>query len=388
MSTDLYVATRLKPSEQQLRDLWTRQTGVVIEGTFAGGGTLVIEEVGGGPLCVIDAPTRVNAEEIDALPAGIRPRPRWLLFLSVPAAGEERGVTLTYRVALALAGICDGVVYDPRTDEVVQSNGQREAVKQPDKTRISTVSVSWFLPISHFTPETGETFLAVADRIMPQVTPRRRADFLSWLAIEHESIRDAFFWWKGRKPCFNGYAYVETRPTARSRAVPAWKIELDLHEEPIRTNPRVRETLIHLFTSVGTEVGAFYGAAYVEREVVLTGRSIGYDFGSFRAQSVVIPTWGGLPRFAMWLSWYGPPYRDLVAPALGDRAIEVDGGLLLRLAELPADPMELAGQSPSLPEELTQNSRREVRTHTYPNGMYGTQTEAVHERADHIPPLD
>jgi len=53
-----------------------------------------------------------------------------------------------------------------------------------------------------------------------------------------------------------------------------------------------------------------------------------------------------------WLSWYGKPYSDLVAPALGAAGIARGDGLRVRLGPAPMDSDEVRGVGPSLPRDL------------------------------------
>lgn len=101
--------------------------------------------------------------------------------------------------------------------------------------------------------------------------------------------------------------------------------------------------------------GAFYGAGYITRGVLAGARGAqwyGRDTENFARDWIVGPWWSGLPAKATWLSWYGAPYREAVASALGARAIHRGPGLLVRLGPQPLDSDEASSQALDLPPDV------------------------------------
>jgi hypothetical protein len=236
------------------------------------------------------------------------------------------------------------------------------------------------------TTGTARRFLEVAGGIMPQVTPRNRGRFEAWAGGDWQKRDEHRLDWPGRKPCYDGSAFAQTHPEWPSPpGVAAWTISVSLDEETVRASARMREQVVELFTSVAAEVGAFYGACYVEREWILEGRSLWADSLTNERSQVYIPTWKGLPRRPMWLSWFGVPYRDLVQDAVGSLGAQLDHGLFLRLGELPSESDEVATAFPHLPEHLTQDSRpvAEIK-----GGGTSRSFHTVHDRAAYIPDLE
>src|SRR5664280_1988690 len=97
---------------------------------------------------------------------------------------------------------------------------------------------------------------------------------------------------------------------------------------------------------------AFYGAGCVTRDANLSSRGLSYGSESETVPPDWGPWWVGLPEMRSWLSWYGKPYSDLVAPALGAAGIARGDGLRVRLGPAPMDSDEVRGVGPSLPRDL------------------------------------
>jgi hypothetical protein len=94
--------------------------------------------------------------------------------------------------------------------------------------------------------------------------------------------------------------------------------------------------------------------------------------------------WQGLSPVPMWLSWFGGPYRDLVAPHLEGEGGRRDAGVLLRLGTEPRP----AGELPAwpLPQQLTYRYRP-----SHGEGEDGTiksDHAKPEDQAPTIPPLD
>ena len=181
--------------------------------------------------------------------------------------------------------------------------------------------------------------------------------------------------WKSRWPCFGGSWFYEPR-----FGLGRLGLSFDLRRFDV-------ERGVELFAEAAQELGAFFAAAQVdtayqifEDEPVLTGQTIGTET---LVNSVM--GWRGLPPVPMWLSWFGEPYRELVAEHLlgGGAAREVEGGIFVRMTDEPLPPSEL-GDWP-LPPELTYRHRPPY-TRTPDGGIRSNPPEHGDE-AERIPSL-
>lgn len=297
---------------------------------------------------VIDPPERVSSDDDEPVRL-LRPRPQWTLFISVPIVGGERGIMLAFELCLRISELNDGATYDPQSEEFVWPDGRREAVEQPEERAVAVLSLQWGLPLSRLSANAANRFLGIADGIMPQVTPRQRNQLLEWArAGLHAS--HASFSWPGRKPCFEGSA-VARRATIRAPGVESWTLELEFDADAVMTSVKQRRAIEALFLAVAQEVGAFYAAAALDLRYIMVGRSLGFVAGD-QPQSYVLTPWNGLPRQGAWLTWFGPPYGDLVAGALGDHGVRMGRGLYLRIGNEPVSADHLSDRYPRLPERL------------------------------------
>jgi hypothetical protein len=113
-----------------------------------------------------------------------------------------------------------------------------------------------------------------------------------------------------------------------------------------------REAVVMLFSKVAAQLGAFYGAGYVERNVVVSRRRLWYS-GDTESIFLSRMWWEGLPPHPTWLAWFGEPYRGMVESAVRESVTEErPEGLFLRLGENPMDSDEVKDVFPKLPDEL------------------------------------
>lgn len=100
------------------------------------------------------------------------------------------------------------------------------------------------------------------------------------------------------------------------------------------------------------------------------------------------PDWVGLPASPTWLAWFGPPYDDLVRPAVaGSVARASDAGLLVRLGTEPLHADELAAVFPPLPERLLARAEEDAPGRWLPGARYSMGAPPPEAPAVEVPPL-
>ena len=114
------------------------------------------------------------------------------------------------------------------------------------------------------------------------------------------------------------------------------------------------DAVVDVFVRVAEDLGAFFGAGYITRGVLVGKRGAswyGRETENFAFDWIAGPWWTGLPAKPTWLTWYGTPYRDIVRPFIEGQAITHDHGLLVRLGPAPMDSDEARPIAPALPTD-------------------------------------
>ncbi len=163
------------------------------------------------------------------------------------------------------------------------------------------------------------------------------------------------FSWKAKQPVFGGA--MGRSPNRDEPPGHRHKVHLTVNANAtvIADDMSACDRAVDLFARVADELGAFFGAGYVTRGVLAGSRGAlwyGQETENFSFDWIDGPWWTGLPAKGTWLSWFGEPYRGVVAAALGDRALERNRGLLVRLGPAPMDSDEVRGLAPRLPADL------------------------------------
>lgn len=131
----------------------------------------------------------------------------------------------------------------------------------------------------------------------------------------------------------------------------SWTLSIALDSGAVAGHSDRLANIEGLFLTIARDLGAFYAVAVLEHNDILIGKSLGFIAGNMPRRYVGTP-WNGLPRAGAWLTWFGPPYSDRVAGAVGDRTERVGRGMSLRMGVEPADEDDVADRHPHLPEDL------------------------------------
>lgn len=388
MSYDLEVAIQDKPVLEDVVAFLRQDESLAWDGNLAAGANLVVEQRttdGATPIFMVDGPDPVDRGDLPEPLVDLNPAPGWSLMISVHEAARPASVRVARALAHHLARACNGVVYDPQTDEIIRPGGEREKPQREAIRRASILNLEWVFPLSRFTMESLDLFLSIVKRVLPPALPRSPKGLRA--ACLDAAQPATSYSWEGREPVYSGSMYVERQGDYPVKGrIPAWSLVLAVDAGSVLRHGQLRRQVVDLFVQVAEDLGAFYGAAYVRRDYIERGGKLFVDFDT---EGYLIPAWSGLPAFPTWLTWFGAPYYDLVLQSLAGEPIEArPGGLLLRMGDKPMNRDELEGIFPQLPTRLIQNSRIEQHVTHYPGGHAARGSRAIHEVAEFIPSME
>jgi len=387
LSNDLDIATKLKPDQAVLDEFVRSRNDLNIGGTLGVGDTNLVlnrHTAEGLHTCAeIYGPFTAEDDDISHKLATTIPSPRWLLQIVVPA-GNQEDVSTALSLAQHIASRCHGAVFDPQADAVVWHNenqsllkrlfstkpkAQATATVQTTPQRIREVTLEWFLPISYADPRTAKTFLSTLRTVCPEAVPVRFGTFEpfqgrlpkdddspfvdAWnKASKAKVVGDVSF--KSKSPCFGGSVYV-SGPEAMhgDEGIRHVHLSTQFDGRPIEADWHWREKLVSLLITMSKSLNAFYAHAYIQRNVVLHGKSVGYDG---KTEIYPLPMgirWKGIPPTPVWLRWFGRPYMDLVRDAFPNMDIQkMPEGLFVRSGKEPLDLDKLGHLTTRLPNNV------------------------------------
>lgn len=366
MSFDIIIATRNPPTRDMVEShVRASRWRLSLTGDLSPDSGIVAESAGLLRRKYVFNLSGPQPAENEDFPAPVQRLVRgsgYLLEMNLPWGLPERDIMRAYALCEHLAKACDGCVFDPQGDRIVFPDlPDRKAHRERVETPVRQLSLEWFFADS--APVNGSTFLATVQRVWPQAMPTRfgtydpmrfkmadatgRTDFM----IMWEDGRS--FFWKSAKPVIGGSFFrspgIAESPAMRRQV----QLSVSLNATAIESHPAVCDRAVNLFLAVAQELGAFFGAGYVTRDVLLGNRgdvwygpdteSIGFTRG---------PWWIGLPPTQTWLTWFGKPYRSLLPTDVEASGVAHADGLLVRLGPAPMDADQLRGLTLSLPTEL------------------------------------
>jgi hypothetical protein len=429
MSYDLEIGSHTKPTGEQI-EAWAAERDLDVSRDEAD--SVVVSrrsQRGDGYLFSVDGPFAAEAEDFAEEVAGACLAPRWMMTLTVPYSVPKKAIELGRSLARHLAETNTGAAFDPQEDSLIWPRGRPKRVPSRQTEEVtSRVTLDWFLPTTSWESAPG-TLLRLIRRYCPEALPKR---YGRWEPLQHRfdpADPDAFvrfvldeedgdgFWFASR-PSFGG---SWTAPHADRFVQPEEErlriahVEVSFDGRVLEEDLRWRETVVDLFKVGAVELGAFFAAAQVEPGWTVTvNNRLSATVESMQQSGEHFlrgMQWQGLPPVPVWLSWFGRPYRELVAPHLTDvpfaserssthgrglrRFIERrrenpataqienrDDGVFVRLGVDPRPNGEL-GDWP-LPSELTYRHRAPVK---HADGAVSSNPAQRGDEAQVIPPL-
>ncbi len=375
MSYDLEIGTHERPTRAQIES-WATEQGLTVEPN--GDDSLVVSRPakrGDGYLFEVGGPHAAEPEDFADEIAAACLLPRWTMSVLVPYSVPKRAIELGRALARHLAAANDGAAFDPQEDGLIWPRGVPKRVPPRHEEELtSLVSLKWYLPPARWA-RAPETLVRVLGRRCPEALPSRygrfeppqhrfEADDVTPFVSFVLDAEEGHGFWFARRPSFGGswaapHADEHVRPDDERLRIAHLGVDFD--GRVLEQDQRWREAVVDLFATLAAELGAFFGAVQVEPGWTVTRNNRlhgGIEHMEHKSEHILRGLlWQGLPPVPMWVSWFGAPYRDLVAPRLGnaDEVDHRDEGILLRLAAEPRHVGELP-QCP-LPAELTYRHR-------------------------------
>jgi hypothetical protein len=329
-------------------------------------------------------------EDMDPDVAALVPAPAWQIEIGCALSREE-----TWADALNLgeyvARQCRGAVWTGESGLTwpPQKLEDPRHIKRREDTSMDTLTIEWFSHASKEPMNSGQAFLDVLKETFPELRPYRFGTYEPLQGQlsqdEDKPFLDAWRFCggdtasmntllslKSKRPClYASVSFPQTylsrivrrsiagsppgpRPLTSTQNIVRVNMELDVSA---LTDERVRERTVVLFVAMARRLECFYAQGYVERHHIsshkgrlgVTGLKEQYPLPSGHE-------WFGIPPVPVWLSWFGRPYKPLVAPSLNDRGSpgvrEEEGGIFVRLGEYPADLHQLQPIRFEFPNEL------------------------------------
>jgi len=431
MSYDLEIGTHREPTRRHVEE-WAAGKDLTVEAE-GDDRSLVVSSASGrgdGYLFALGGPFAAEPDDFADEVAAACLAPRWMMTMEVPYSVPKRAIGLARSLARHLAETNEGAAFDPQEDSLVWPRGKRTRVA-PRRTEEGTsrVRLQWCLPADRWA-QAPEILLRLVGRRCPEALPRR---YGRWEPLQHRFDTDdpeAFvrfvldgedgdgFWFAAR-PSFGGSwsaPHADQHVKPEDEPVRIAYVGMDFDGRVLEQDARWRESVVDLFVAAASELGAFFAASQVEPGWTVTTNNRLYATAKTMRQSgerfLRGRLWQGLPPVPMWLSWFGGPYRELVAPHLTDEAFAQatksvkptafrrllgrrqdsgiavkprvesrPNGLFVRLSDEPRPVGGLGGWP--LPEALTYRSRPVIEH----RGSVSSTPAEPGDEADVIPPL-
>lgn len=375
MTFDIVIATRTPPTRAMVES-HLRETGwrLSLEGDLAGdAGDLLAESRGllrRRPVFVLSGPYPAEREDLPKPVQRVIRGRAYLLEMNVPWSVGQKNLLRAVALCQHLARTCDGAVFDPQDDRLVYPDmPDRSKRRARTLTPIRQLTLEWYF--AHSGPEDAARFLGVArqmwleavpTRFGPHEPPRfRMADPTGEATFfDHWQPGNPSFYWKSTKPVLGGSIFWSPDRPALPGQHRKVELSVNINATAMENDQAMCERAVSLFLAVAEGLGAFFAAGYVTRGVLTGargGQSYGHGTENFLNDWITGAWWLGVPPKATWLTWFGEPYRDLVAQSLAGTAVQRDRGLLVRLGPTPMDSDEVRGLAPALPPELLAGMR-------------------------------
>jgi hypothetical protein len=427
VSYDLRIAAHERPAVSLIK-AWAREQGLDVAVTD--GESLVVRQPDRGDagyVCAVGGPYPAEPEDFDDELAEACLAPRWMLEVSVPYSLPKAHQAKARSLATHIAKNSAGAAFDPQEDRLLWPRGKpkRVAPRSADE-ETSLVELDWFVVRSRWT-NAVESLVSVLTRHAPEALPTR---YGQWEPPPHRFDRknpvpfvefvanneDGHGFWYASRPSFGGSftaPHADKYAKAEDDRYRVGHLEVSFDGRVVADDARWREAVVDLFTHGAEMFGAFFAAAQVEPGWTVTRNNRLFATASVQDGEHFLRgrLWQGLPPVAVWLSWYGDPYRELVRAVFEEdgeaepvgrtsplrrmarrrdgathRPVDVRerrDGILVRLTQEPLPRQELPPLR--LPRELTYKERRAIE---YSWGGRGSNPAEPGDRAALIPELD
>jgi hypothetical protein len=290
----------------------------------------------------VDGPGRVEAEDVPVDVTGAVLGVRYLYSVLVEGSAASE-IPFAVRFARQLARLVDGVVLDPQTDHVWSRSTSRTVARPARQARVATVDLTWCCLRDQVPDDAAAVLIAAAERHLPEALPRRFGEYEPfqgrYAQVGRAGFCDAWqdattpLFFSGTGLCLGGHLAARHGCQFSNRF---WSMSLSVLAEPL-AEPRWRDAVRALFTTLAERLGAFYASAEVVRNQVWSGRSVFIDGKAERPLRTLRARdgWMGLPPIPVWWSWLGAPYASEAALLPAARCTSTGNGVLFESSDTP-----------------------------------------------------
>jgi hypothetical protein len=332
MSYDLEIGTHSKPTAAHVEE-WAAREGLTVRSES--GEALVVEGSprGDGFVLTVDGPHRAQVDDFHDELAAACLAPRWMLGVSVPYSAPKQHFALARALARHLAEVNDGAAFDPQDEKLLWPRGRpRRVAPRRAEEPTTRVRLEWFLAPDRWAAAPA-ILLSLLARHCPEALPTRYGqfeplqhrfdgdapdDFVRFL-LDNEA-GDAF--WFASRPSFGGSSFAphaDKYAPADDDPLRIAHLEVSFDGNVLAADERWTAALVDLFIAGAKELGAFFAAGQVETGWMVSTNNRLWAVASAMPEGEHFlrgRLWQGLPPIPIWLSWYGGPYRELVAQSL------------------------------------------------------------------------
>lgn len=302
-------------------------------------------------------------------------KPEWLVELTVPASGGERGVKLARKAAIIIARMTKGAAFDDQEDGVIWPLMkpfffQRERIIFPPKRDVDIVSFDWVAALpkdpllrSGESRRVCASFLDSLSKYLPAAVPLRGdARYRGEMMDFEESWR---FWsdteyggnfnFETAEPFHEGFVrFLYPRDSLESpkHALACVHVSLPMDASAI-ADSETDSAHILAFAKIADCLNAVYGSAHLLRGFEFYRGELWARKGADRSPPLTKLGWTGIPPTAGWLLWFHRTYLAQMPGWSTENALfAAENGCAFRLGRSPCSIKEAAELMPPLPEDL------------------------------------
>ncbi len=390
MSINWDIITAIKPEPDNIREFLIRYSQLTPVGEL-GQPDMFIRNIINAEAFAIYGPYYAENDDIPKETLRYVPQIRYLTQIAVPRACDPAMNEQARDLAVYLAEMCRGIVYDPQKDEIVHC-GRQVACRTGEETlfefsewfarmidllmrdsnrrnRSDVLSMELFFRRSTDGRQFFKDLIEFLRKSRPEVLPRRfgmqkplsgriiRNDYDEFVIAAAAALqRGEMLFFRASPPCISGVISGSRQGGSERGHI---QLELSFDCRQLYRNREECDSVCDLMVSVARMFRAIYGGAFLLRRCIVSGGSFGFDSRSEYWNPMPMgDEWIGIPEPPMWLSWFGGPYKDLVAPALvGFDHQEFEEGIFLRMSRRPLNRRQLErmaanGRWPIIPSRL------------------------------------
>lgn len=368
MSYNWDIVTALKPEPENIREFLVRYSHLVPLGEL-GQPDMFIRNVINAEAFTIYGPWNADDEDVPRETLHCLPDIRFLTQITVPLACEASMREQALDLAVYLAEMCRGVVWDPQKGDIIHCARRLAGRAEKDtlfqlreglarlvdfmlgdinrRSRADVLSMELFFMRTLEGRQFFTDLIEFLQKSRPEVLPRRfgmqkpldgrviRNDYGEFIDTAANALqRGEMLFFRASPPCISGViSGSRTAGSGRGHI----QLELSFDCRPLYNSRAACDGVCGLMVTIARLFRAIYGGAFVMQRCIVANGSYGFDSRSEYWNPMPMgDEWIGIPESPMWLSWFGGPYKDLVAPALrGFDHEDYEEGSFLRIGPRP-----------------------------------------------------